>query len=86
MADENNDQGIEETKSDRERSFSRRALIRAGWTVPVVMAIAEHLYACSFLKALLLAGQALAALVGVVACVKADLHALGLQHLEELCR
>ncbi len=39
MAEENNDQGIEETKSDRERSFSRRALIQAGWVVPIVMAV-----------------------------------------------
>ena len=31
---------IKEAKEDRETSFTRRALIQAGWTVPVIMAVA----------------------------------------------
>ena len=29
----------EEERTDRERSFTRRALVRAGWSVPVIMAV-----------------------------------------------
>jgi hypothetical protein len=36
------DQGdaTEATASDRESSFSRRALLHAGWTVPVILTVA----------------------------------------------
>jgi hypothetical protein len=30
----------EEDRTERERSFSRRAIVRAGWTVPVILAVA----------------------------------------------
>lgn len=34
------DEGTDAAAEDRERSFSRRALLHAGWTVPVIMAVA----------------------------------------------
>ncbi len=32
-------EAAEGSRAEREKSFSRRALIRAGWVVPVVMAV-----------------------------------------------
>jgi hypothetical protein len=30
----------EDDRTERERSFSRRAIVRAGWSVPVILAVA----------------------------------------------